>query len=358
MIFFIQIILPDKQYSDSERRPLQPVPAFSAYELSNGLFMDCFDLYVLDQFPLRDQFRTAKATFEKYVFLKKDCNDIYEADGHLSKMIYPLNEKMLQHASERFSYLYENYFNDKGWTPYFIIVPDKNYYLAEKNDYLSLPYDELYSYMENSNDNMKFIDIRERLELDDYYFTDTHWKQENLTDLSEFIVSEMNPDILLKPVEYTMNTLSEPFYGVYYGQAALPHKPDEMHYLTNETLKNCTVTYFDGKKEPVSADMYDFNKAKGKDPYELFLSGTMPLITMDNPSSQSDRTLLMFRDSFGSSLAPLLVPYYERIIMIDIRYMKSDVLGNYVPFESLSEENTDVLFLYSTYLLNDSMSLS
>ena len=168
----------------------------------------------------------------------------------------------------------------------------------------------------------------------------------------------MNPDILLKPVEYTMNTLSEPFYGVYYGQAALPHKPDEMHYLTNETLKNCTVTYFDGKKEPVSADMYDINKAKGKDPYELFLSGTMPLITMDNPSSQSARTLLMFRDSFGSSLAPLLVPYYERIIMIDIRYMKSDVLGNYVPFESLSEENTDVLFLYSTYVLNDSMSLS
>ncbi|MGN0413803.1 MAG: DHHW family protein [Lachnospiraceae bacterium] len=360
LLFVAQILLPDKTYSESERRFLAKAPDFRAEELSSGLLMDSCEPYVLDQFPMRDTFRSIKAVFEKYVLCKMDQHEIYEAEGHLSKMVYPMNETMLNHASERFENLYQTYLQPNSWNPYFVIVPDKNYYLADSSHHLSLSYDELYAYMQAKNSYMKWIDIRDRLYVDDYYQTDTHWKQENLVEIADYIVYELTGEH--KSTSHSSNQiyaseeLKRPFYGVYYGQSALPHKPDKIRFLTNETLENCIVTYTDGQNNTI-ASLYDMEKAMGKDPYELFLAGTMPIISIDNPSGESGRTLLMFRDSFGSSLAPLMVSYYDKIILVDIRYISSDLLGNYISFDKLSKENTDVLFLYSTLLLNDSMSL-
>ena len=360
LVFLAQILLPDKTYSESERRLLAKAPAFRAEELSSGLFMDSCEPYVLDQFPLRDSFRTLKAVFEKYVLCKMDQHELYEADGHFVKMVYPMNKPMLDHASECFDHIYQTYLQSDSWSPYFVIVPDKNYYLADGSHHLSLSYDELFAYMQEKNSYMKWIDIRDRLGVDDYYQTDTHWKQENLIEIADYIAYEMTGEEKSISCDlyqtYTTEELTWPFYGVYHGQLALPHKPDKIRYLTNETLENCIVTYMDGQNNTV-ADLYDMEKAKGKDPYELFLSGTMPIITIDNPSGKSGRILLMFRDSFGSSLAPLMVSYYDKIILVDIRYISSDLLGKYIAFDKLAKENTDVLFLYSTLLLNDSMSL-
>ena len=91
--------------------------------------------------------------------------------------------------------------------------------------------------------------------------------------------------------------------------------------------------------------------AEGKDPYEMFLSGTEPLLVIDNPDAETDRELVMFRDSFGSSLAPLLVEGYKKITLVDIRYISPQFLGSFVNFE-----NCDILFIYSTILLNNSNS--
>ena len=93
-------------------------------------------------------------------------------------------------------------------------------------------------------------------------------------------------------------------------------------------------------------------KAEGKDPYEMFLSGTAPLITIENPSANVSKELVLFRDSFGSSLAPLMAEGYKKITVVDIRYIQSAFIGNFVDFEG-----ADVLFLYSTTLLNNSLAM-
>ena len=49
---------------------------------------------------------------------------------------------------------------------------------------------------------------------------------------------------------------------------------------------------------------------------------------------------------------PLLVEDYAKITLVDIRYIYSGVLGNYIEFE-----DQDVLFLYSTLVLNNSETL-
>jgi len=93
-------------------------------------------------------------------------------------------------------------------------------------------------------------------------------------------------------------------------------------------------------------------KAYGKDPYEMFLSGTSALIEIENPNAKSDKELVIFRDSYASSIAPLLVEGYSRVTLVDIRYIQSSFLGNFVEFD-----NQDVLFLYSTSLINNSTSM-
>lgn len=336
------------EYSDAERRVLAKFPEITWDSILSAEFMADFEDFTLDQFPMRDFFRSIKAVGEKYIFARKDNNDMYSADGHLSKLEYPLNVYMLDNAADKFSFIYEKYLSGNNTNVYFSIVPDKNYFLAEKNGYLALDYEKLISYMREKTDYMTYIDITDKLSLDDYYTTDTHWKQENIIDVAEYIGECMGADV---KAEYTENTLDNPFYGVYYGQSALPFRPDTIKYLTNDMLDSCIVTSYDTGK-PVKKAVYDMEEAYGKDPYEMFMSGSDALLTVENPNASTDRELIIFRDSFTSSLSPLLVEAYKKTTLVDIRYISSSMLGSFIDFS-----NQDVLFIYSTMLLNNSLAL-
>ena len=335
-------------FSDSERRELAAFPKFSIETMMDGSFMEDFEAYTLDQFPFRDLFRRLKAKTVFEVLGQKDNNDIYIADGHASKMEYPLSKPMLDHAADRFEYLYKTYLQNAE-DIYFAIVPDKNYFLAEQNGYLALDYEELFGYMQEQTSYMTYIDLTEQLTLEDFYFTDTHWKQENLEELADYLLNSMGAEVTEQ--EYQKIELEVPFYGVYYGQAALPMDPDTLNYLTNEMLEECKVFSYE-TGNPVEIPMYDMKKAEGKDPYEMFLSGTRPILTIENPHVDNGEELIVFRDSFGSSLVPLLAKAYEKITILDIRYVNSSMLGQFVEFG-----DQDVLFLYSTMLLNSSLAL-
>lgn len=130
-------LLPPQEFSDNERRKLTQRPKFSLDTMSDGSFMTEFEKYTLDQFPLRDQFRTLKAYTTYDVFGQLDNHDIYIQDGYAAKLEYPLQMDSLEHAADRFAYIYEKYLADKEMNIYLSIVPDKSYFLAEKHGYLS-----------------------------------------------------------------------------------------------------------------------------------------------------------------------------------------------------------------------------
>lgn len=140
-----------EKYSVSERRILQQFPTVSAQALLSGEFMEDFESYASDQFPFRDSFRTLKAKTALFVFNQSDNNGIYLTDGFLSETEYPLNEVMLKNASDKFAFLYETYLKNTDTNIYFSIVPDKNYFLAEKSGHLSLDYGLTCKYHEKRN---------------------------------------------------------------------------------------------------------------------------------------------------------------------------------------------------------------
>lgn len=336
------------EFSQSERRVLTQFPELTVESVISGEFMDDFEAYTQDQFPYRDKLRSIKALTALNVFHKLDNNGIYIAEGHASKMEYPLNSAMLDNAGEYFKSIYNTYLAETNTSLYFSIIPDKNYFLADSNGYLSVDYDKLVARMREETDYMEYIDIMNILSVNDYYSTDSHWKQESLLPVAEALGNAMG--ITLKD-EYTVNTLDIPFYGVYYGQSALPLEADTICYLTSDTLDKCMVTSYD-TGYPVEMPVYDMDAAAGRDPYEMFLCGADALIVIENPEAETDRELVVFRDSYAASLVPLLVEGYSRVTLIDTRYIQSGLIDSFVEFDS-----QDVLFIYSTTLLNNSKIL-
>ncbi len=335
-----------KEMSQAERRPLAQFPALSADTLLSGGFMEKFESYTLDQFPLRDWFRQGKALFSHYVLNRWDNNGIYYSQGHLCELEYPLNKASVNHALERFQWVYENYLQKNGSTVFTAVIPDKGYYLAEANGYPAMDYDALFSMVKKGMPWATYIDLTDCLASDDYYKTDTHWRQERLLPAAKKLASAMGLT-LPKETDFHKRLVNDSFYGVYYGQAALPVSPDEMYLMENDMLSQCRVYFYE---TGAYGSVYDSEKLTGKDPYEVFLSGVQSLVTVENPNAETDRELLIFRDSFGSSVTPLLLQDYARVTLIDIRYIRPELLIKHIDFNG-----QDVLFLYSALVLNKNL---
>ena len=245
---------PEKELSVSERRPLAGKPELSAGAVFSGNYMEDFEDYSLDQFPFRDSFRRLKAWFHYSVLGQRDNNGIYVYQGYAAKQEYPLNETSVAHALNRFQTLYETYLTQSN--VYMAVVPDKGYYLAEQSGHLAMDYDRLYELVEIGMPWAAQVDLRDSLSAGDYYRTDTHWRQEKLLDAAGVLCQALGiaPP---KAEDYTRTALERPFYGVYYGQAALPMEPDTLYLLESTLLENCTVYDYETGK---TGSVYDRNK--------------------------------------------------------------------------------------------------
>ena len=169
---------PPKDISQAERRPLKQMPAIKGTALWDGSFMTDFEKYTLDQFPARDSFRKLKSLFHFYALNQGDNNDIYIADGYAAKLEYPLNSTSVDYALKKFNGIYNSYLKRSGCRSYLAVVPDKSYYLAAENGYPAMDYAELFSRFDQGMPWATYVDLTDTLSKESYYFTDTHWRQE------------------------------------------------------------------------------------------------------------------------------------------------------------------------------------
>ena len=337
---------PARETSEAERRPLEQMPAVTLDTILSGSFMTDFEDYSLDQFPLRDTFRQIKSLFHYYALGQSDNNDIYISGGYAVKQEYPLKPESIEHALSRFNYVYEKYLT--GSKVYAAIVPDKGYYLGSQSGHLTMDYEALLAQMAAGMPWATHIDITDCLSAEDYYRTDTHWRQEKLLEAATKLCQAMGVTAP-KAEDFTVTALERPFYGVYYGQAALPMEPETLYLMESQLLSGCTVKDYETGKD---GQVYDMTKLESKDLYDVFLSGSKSLLTIENPAATTDKELIVFRDSFGSSIVPLLVQDYAKVTLVDIRYILPDVAAKFVDFQG-----KDVLFLYSTLVLNNSSTI-
>lgn len=355
-----------EEISISERRTLAQAPALNwetivAKDVLNddgtvkeaNSFKSLFDEYVLDQFPLRDRFRQVKSIFSNYVMQQMDDNGYYIADGYAAELVYPMNEARLNLNIKILKTICESNLGKNK--VYSAVVPDKGYYLAEQNGYLSLDYEKMFQTIQAGlPENVTHIDLTDVLDIEDYYYTDTHWRQENIVPAAQKIAEAMGAAVQQES-EYTKELVENPFYGVYYGFAALPMDPEDMYLMRSEILDGCTVSFgqmVDGKVAWDPAQIYDMTQTESNDLYNIFFSGNQAMVQIVNPNSAGARELVVFGDSFSRSMVPLLVQGYRKVTVIDLRltsYLTLDQVMQFTPRQ-------DVLFLYSTLSYNKSIA--
>lgn len=332
----LHLALPDREVSRSERRRLAQLPP-----LSSG-FSDKLEEYMLDQFPLREQLRTVNSLVRLYGLGQADIHGIYLQGGGAFRMDGPLQEKQVRHAAAVFSAVQEKYF--PSLPSHYVIVPDKN--AKAETSRPRLDTETMRGIVREALPGMTEIDIWDLLSADDYYKTDPHWRQERLLPVAAAICEALGADA---PGTFTEKALS-PFYGAYYGQAALPMAPDTLTYLESADTKAAEVTgpELDGAQPVYRPELLD-----GTDGYDVFLSGAQAVLTVTSPNVHNGRHLVLFRDSFGSSLAPLLLGSFERITLVDLRYISAARLTDYADLS----DATDVLYLCSTAVWNNGGTL-
>lgn len=273
-------------------------------------------------------------------------DEYYVKEDGIYEKFENINENAINTNINKINEISDKYLKDMNI--YFTLIPNKEYYLDEQNK-------QQFSQIENIvrskvNNNIKYFTIKETLKLEDYYRTDMHWKQESLRSTIEKIQQELNINVENTNNKYEEKSLGD-FYGQYYKEINDNNiKPDELKYLSNKVLENCTVYNLENKKEEKIYNLDKVNETKNK--YDLFLSGATSISIIKNKEINNNKKLVLFRDSFGSSIAPILTGNYEEIILIDIRYVNYTILENYINFEEY--KNADVLFLYNTRVINKS----
>ena len=341
-------IKPQTDISEAERRKLAPFPPLSPSGLLNGSFTGSFESYATDQFPLREFFRGLKSRFHFNFLGQLDNNDIYLVDGYAAKIEYPLNQGSITHAKDRINYIYNKFLKNTDCSVTLSIVPDKSYYLAAAHSYPALDYEELVAQIRSCIPFDRYVDLFDALTIEDYYRSDTHWRQEQLPKIADRLCEALGIS-KASFEDYRHVAIDVPFYGVYRGQAALPMDAEQVVTLRSKVLDNCKVYNYETERY---SSIYDESKVTSRDLYDIYLSGAAALLRIENPAQDSGRELIVFRDSFGSSMIPLLAHGYQTITVVDTRYMSPDILGQFITFDE-----QDVLFLYSTTVINNSSAM-
>ena len=345
-LFIANLAKPVQELSYSERRRLAQPPKLTAETLFSAKFMQDFDKYATDQFIGREEFRGIKMFVDRNVLLKSDTNGLFQVGEAIYTIEYPLRENKVTYMCERLNALYSKYLQDMN--VYLSIVPDKNYYLPDDGSHLIMDYEALEATMlKHLPADIKYIDMFDVLAPENYYNSDGHWRQDTLKPVVDTLYREMGNDTVFDPASYEHRDYS-PFYGAYYGQLAGMAKPDTITWLENDITRDAMVTSL---SHPGQEDLpvYYTDGLGGMDSYDLYLHGAQPLITLENPHNTSGRELILFRDSYGSSLAPLLLEGYSRITLVDLRYITQDLLAEYISFD-----NQDILLMYSSTIINNS----
>ena len=357
VILLLNIIVPDRSFSEKENRVLSSFPSVSLSSLTSGRISGQLDDYVNDQFVLRDIWVTLKATVDRMLG-KVELNGVYAGKhGYLLESFTAPSDKFVAGITGALTYFSLNH---QDITQYMLLAPtsvnilhshlplaapeaDQNYYIDKIRDSVEVA-------------GMSFIDVRDsfRNHIDDklYYKTDHHWTTQGAYYAYLACADIMGLDTSLET--YEMLPASKSFQGTLSAKSGF--RSGTMEELSVFLPKGTTdypyvVNYVDERKKVAS--FYATDKLSTRDKYGMFLNGNHAQIKISSPNA-APRTILILKDSYANSFIPFLAPHYQNIIVIDPRYYYGD-LDSLIQAEGVDE----VLFLYNanTFYTDNSLEL-
>lgn len=322
--FILNLVLPDRQFSEQENRYLQMRPEFSFKSLFSGDYTSKFETYTTDQFTFRDEWITLKAASE-LALGKQENNDVHLCEnGTLIEGFKRPENSVLDSNMSALNSLVGN----TDAKVYFALIPDKSDLYSSllpknaPNDSEKEVIDYCYGQSNATN-----VDMYSALSAhkDEYIFyrTDHHW-----TSLGAYYGLSALAESMGLPCpaldSYTdRHVVSEKFYGTTWSSSGFSWvDPDTMEIFVNapESLK--VTSYPQGS--PVEGKLYDFSFLEKKDKYSMFMGGNCPMHVIET-GNEDKPSLLILRDSYTDSLIPFLLDDFSEIHVLDLRYYRASL---------------------------------
>lgn len=340
LFFVLNLVTPDRTFSERENRYLQTRPQFTFSSLFSGKFTSTFDTYTSDQFVFRDEWTSLKARCELLLDKKKN-NGVYLCAGEtLLEGFTAPDTGALDTNMDALNTLTKS----AGVPVYFALIPDKSEIYAgllpdgAPNDSEAQVINDCYAKSEAENVDM-LSPLAAHASEYIFYRTDHHWTGRGAYYGYAALTASMGrtPKSLS---DYSQETVSEEFYGTTYSASGFSWvAPDSLSVWVPEPDGLNVINYPVG--EPTAGTLYDYNFLEKKDKYSFFLGGNTPLVTI-RTGKEDAPSLLVIRDSYADSLVPYLLDDFSELHLIDLRYYRAG-LSEYIKNNAVDA----VLVMYS-----------
>lgn len=357
--------LPQKAFSPEENRSLSTFPEYSTDSLLDGSFTQGIADFCADQFPFRTKFVTAKAKLELWAGKQENNDVIVGNDGYLIKRPQ-YKELHIQNMEQNLSAIcrFEDALENHGIPFTFAVVPrsiDVNISrLPTTLDASAANYDRRQLHASLEALGLSAIDLTDSLQSaaqtgQVWYKTDHHWTMDGAyvayVSLSEALGYTPYP-----LSDFTHEVVCDRFLGTTQSSSGMTWVEGEeitlLRYDGDEAFQ--TEIIAGGQTIRTLNGFYDFDALETHDEYNVFLGGTNTLIRVINPGRGDVPTLVLLKDSFSQSLAPLLARHFD-LILVDPRTY--NIQNGSLLSLIQKEEAEQVLLLYGLDTLYDSYSL-
>lgn len=373
------LVAPKQTFSENENRALASWPVYSFATLKDGSYMSGIQTYLSDHFPLRDPFMTLKTKYEM-LSGREEINDIYLAkDGYyIEAYKTPKQQKKI---ITQFQKLQDAITTDAKENVRVMLVPTA---ISTYNAKLPscAPDQGVLRQVDTMNEiyaalpNMQKVDAWSALQTAAaqentdrtqasgdadgaqpvadagdadrdtstadglYYHTDHHW-----TTHGAYVGYQAYCNAAgLSPIpeaDFQKTCVTTDFHGTIFSKLHDSTVPGDAITLYEYPANQLTVSYPDTGE--VTDTLYNRDYLAQKDKYSVFLNNLHPLVEITNARADSDRQLVLIKDSYANSMVPFLVHHYQKIYVFDTRYYR------FGPSSFINEhpEVTDVLLLYN-----------
>ena len=173
-----------------------------------------------------------------------------------------------------------------------------------------------------------------------YYRTDHHWTSEGAFTAYKYAAKKMG---ITSFEDYDIIHVSSDFRGTFYSKCLYDGlKPDIINlYKSNNDKTAVDVLMNDGINEQHTNDIYFPDFLDTNDKYCFFL-GHNRALTDIKTNTDTDKRLLLIKDSYANSIVPFFIQNYSQITVIDLRYLKTAVTDFINP-----DDYDQTLFLYN-----------
>lgn len=348
-----KIITDDRQFSQTENRPLEQKPEISLAAIKSGDFMSRFETYLSDQFPLRDRAVYFKSAVERSLGKTEQNGVFIGKDGMLFEDQSKYDAQKVKSTTEALTRFSEQC---KIKNQVFMLVPDSTYFVKEKLPTF-LGFESQAEQIKQIHnllpENMKKIDtvkmfsgVEDKENL--YYKTDHHWTTRAAKTAFDFAAAELGIDA--SKTEFEFHTLSNNFYGTLASSSGIYDSPDKIEAcIPKNSAGQYVVNNADTKSKAPS--VFQLSKLRLANKYEVFFGGNFSRITIST-ANLNHKNLLILKDSYANCFIPMLTPFYQNIVIIDARYFTDnmkDILSDY--------KFTDLLVLYNVNTFLEDTSL-